>query len=83
MEQGVIQRGNIFSHIREMIRRTVSVFLSRETPWYVKLILVAGLLYALSPYDLIPDWVPVFGLMDDLALAVLLISWASNYGREP
>jgi uncharacterized membrane protein YkvA (DUF1232 family) len=82
MEQGVNQHGNIFSHIREMVRRTVAVFFSGETPWYVKLLLIGGLLYALSPYDLIPDWVPVFGLMDDLALAILLISWASGYGRE-
>lgn len=69
----------MFSRVREMIRRTVAVFLSRKTPWHVKLILVAGLLYALSPYDLIPEWVPVFGVLDDLALAVLLITWASRY----
>ncbi|HHO48326.1 MAG TPA: DUF1232 domain-containing protein [Desulfobacteraceae bacterium] len=62
-----------------MIRRTIAVFLSRETPLYVKALLAAGLLYALSPYDLIPDWIPVAGLMDDLALAALLISWASGY----
>ena len=64
-----------------MVQRTVAVFLSRRTPWYVKLILAAGLLYALSPYDLIPEWVPVFGVMDDLALAALLIIWASGYQK--
>lgn len=82
MEPGVKQGGNIFNHIREMVRRTIAVFLSRKTSWYVKFILVAGLLYALSPYDLIPDWVPVLGVMDDLALAVLLITWASGYREE-
>lgn len=71
--------GNIIRHIGGMIRRTIAVFLSRETPLYVKALLAAGLLYALSPYDLIPDWIPVAGLMDDLALAALLISWASGY----
>lgn len=30
-------------------------------------------------YDLIPEWVPVFGILDDLALAALLIAWASSY----
>ena len=74
-------RNNIFQHIWGMVQRTVAVFLSRRTPWYVKLILAAGLLYALSPYDLIPEWVPVFGVMDDLALAALLIIWASGYQK--
>jgi uncharacterized membrane protein YkvA (DUF1232 family) len=37
------------------------------------------LVYVLSPYDLIPEWVPVFGILDDLALAALLIAWASRY----
>jgi len=75
----VKRSGNIIRHIGGMIRRTIAVFLSRETPLYVKALLAAGLLYALSPYDLIPDWIPVAGLMDDLALAALLISWASGY----
>ena len=65
-----------------MMQRTVEVFLSRKTPWYVKLALVGGLLYIVSPYDLIPEWVPVFGVMDDLALAALLITWASGYHEE-
>lgn len=40
----------------------------RRTPWYAKLWggLVAA--YALSPIDLIPDFVPVLGLLDDLIL---------------
>lgn len=73
------QSGNIIHHIWGMIRRTIAVFFSRETPLYVKALLAAGLLYLLSPYDLIPDWIPVAGLMDDLALAALLIGWAAGY----
>ena len=53
--------------------------MSRQTPWYVKVVLGADMLYIISPYDLIPDWVPVFGVMDDLALAALLIAWASRF----
>jgi uncharacterized membrane protein YkvA (DUF1232 family) len=62
-----------------MIRRAGAVFMSRKTPWYVKLLLGAGLVYIISPYDFIPEWVPVFGILDDLALAALLIVWASRY----
>ncbi len=62
-----------------MVRHAVAVFLARETPLYVKLILGAGLLYAVSPYDLIPEWIPVFGVLDDLALAALLVAWANGF----
>ena len=62
-----------------MARHAVAVFIARETPLYVKFILGAGLLYVLSPYDLIPEWVPVVGVLDDLALAALLISWAGRF----
>ena len=56
---------------RTIKRDTYALYLaSRDprTPWYVKLI--AGLLvaYALSPIDLIPDFVPVLGYVDDLII---------------
>ena len=62
-----------------MLIHAKAVFLSPTTPLYVKIILAAGLLYAISPYDLIPEWVPVLGVMDDLALAALLIAWANSF----
>jgi len=65
--------------ILTMVRHTVAVFLARETPFYVKLVLGAGLLYAVSPYDLIPEWIPVLGVLDDLALAALLVAWANGF----
>lgn len=39
-----------------------------RVPWYAKLL--AGLVaaYALSPIDLIPDFIPVLGLLDDLLI---------------
>lgn len=72
---------NIFSSFWELIQHAAAVFVSRETPWYVRVILGAGLLYIISPYDLIPEWFPVVGIMDDLALAALLIAWASRFRK--
>lgn len=63
----------------QMLVHAKVVFLSPTTPLYVKAVLAAGLLYILSPYDLIPEWVPVLGVMDDLALAALLIAWANSF----
>ena len=37
-----------------------------RTPWYAKLIAAAVAAYALSPIDLIPDFVPVLGYLDDV-----------------
>jgi len=39
-----------------------------QTPWLAKLIGGLTLLYALSPIDLIPDFIPVLGYLDDLLL---------------
>jgi uncharacterized membrane protein YkvA (DUF1232 family) len=47
-----------------------------RTPWYAKLLLVAIVAYAVSPIDLIPDFVPVVGLLDDLVLLPLAIALA-------
>ena len=40
----------------------------RETPWYAKLLAGLTVGYALSPIDLIPDFIPVLGYLDDLLL---------------
>jgi uncharacterized membrane protein YkvA (DUF1232 family) len=38
------------------------------TPWYAKVFLVAIVAYALSPIDLIPDFIPVLGMVDEIVL---------------
>jgi uncharacterized membrane protein YkvA (DUF1232 family) len=40
----------------------------RRTPWYAKAWAVLVVAYALSPIDLIPDFIPVLGYLDDLIL---------------
>jgi uncharacterized membrane protein YkvA (DUF1232 family) len=42
-----------------------------NTPWYVKALAVVVAAYAFSPIDLIPDFIPVFGYLDDLILVPL------------
>lgn len=57
-----------------MKRDAYAVYLaarSPSTPWYVKVIAVVVAAYALSPIDLIPDFIPILGYLDDLILVPL------------
>ena len=54
-----------------------AVFLAlkaKETPWQAKLFAALTVVYALSPIDLIPDFIPFFGYLDDLVLLPLLVA---------
>ena len=42
-----------------------------RTPWYAKAVIACVVAYALSPIDLIPDFIPVLGYLDDLVLLPL------------
>lgn len=56
---------------------------ARHAPWYVKLIVAAGVLYLLSPIDLIPDFIPVIGQLDDALLITGLLRLVRRYGSGP
>lgn len=47
-----------------------------KTPWYVKLLCLFVVGYAFSPIDLIPDFIPVLGCVDDVLLLPVLIRLA-------
>lgn len=42
-----------------------------RTPWYAKAVAALIVAYALSPIDLIPDFIPILGYIDDLLLLPL------------
>ena len=46
----------------------------REIPWTTVASAVAGLAYVLSPIDLIPDFIPVIGLVDDALVIGLVLA---------
>ena len=45
----------------------------REVPWNTIVAAGAGLLYLVCPIDLIPDFIPVIGLVDDLAVLTFVL----------
>ncbi len=55
-------------------RDTHAIYLAardRRTPWYAKALAICVAAYALSPVDLIPDFIPVLGYLDDLLIVPL------------
>lgn len=64
---------------RELKQSTLVVYFAARdpgTPWWVRVIALLVAAYALSPIDLIPDFIPVLGYIDDLLivpLGVLLV----------
>ena len=54
-----------------------AVFLAlkrKETPWGAKVLAALTVGYALSPIDLIPDFIPVLGYLDDLIILPAMVA---------
>lgn len=56
---------------KRLKRETYAIYLAARdprTPWYARVLAAAVAAYAFSPIDLIPDFVPVLGYVDDLLI---------------
>jgi uncharacterized membrane protein YkvA (DUF1232 family) len=71
------------ARVRELKRDVLALSLAvrdPRVPWYAKVLAACVVAYALSPIDLIPDFIPIIGYLDDailvpagIALVVLLV----------
>ncbi|WP_337031223.1 YkvA family protein [Paenibacillus illinoisensis] len=64
---------------REIKRNVFVLYLAYKDPrvsWYAKLFAIGVVAYAFSPIDLIPDFIPVLGYLDDLIIVPLGITIA-------
>jgi uncharacterized membrane protein YkvA (DUF1232 family) len=62
---------------RQLKAETYALYLAARdprVPWYAKIFAACVVAYALSPIDLIPDFIPVLGYLDDLVLVSLGIA---------
>jgi uncharacterized membrane protein YkvA (DUF1232 family) len=70
-----------------LIKRDVHAlyFAARDprVPWHAKALALVVAGYALSPIDLIPDFIPVLGQLDDLILVPLGIALAVKLTPKP
>ena len=75
MEAGHL--GNTLKRWAKKLKRDgITLWFARRhplTPWYAKALALFVVAYALSPLDLIPDFIPVIGYLDDLLLLPGLI----------
>lgn len=61
----------------ELTKTVPAVYLTmkdRETPIIAKLLAAVAVVYALSPIDLIPDFIPMIGYLDDILILPALIA---------
>jgi uncharacterized membrane protein YkvA (DUF1232 family) len=59
---------------RRLKRDVHAVYLAARdprTPWYARAAAILVAAYALSPIDLIPDFIPILGYLDDLLIVPL------------
>lgn len=59
------------------------LFKHPDTPRAPKLVAIAVIAYAVSPIDLIPDFIPVLGMLDELILLPLGVALAVKLTPEP
>jgi uncharacterized membrane protein YkvA (DUF1232 family) len=80
--------------VPDILRLVRSLLADRDTPLSVRLALGGLLVWLLSPIDLIPEFVPVLGPLDDVVVAVLVLRYVRRRlgtdelkrrwpGREP
>ncbi|WP_223068148.1 YkvA family protein [Paenibacillus caui] len=80
----------MFKHLKtwaKKLKRQVFVlyfaYKHKETPWYAKLFALLVVAYAFSPIDLIPDFIPLLGYLDDVILIPLGVMFALKMIPEP
>jgi uncharacterized membrane protein YkvA (DUF1232 family) len=64
------------ARLATMLLALWKLFRHAETPFAPKLVAISVLAYAVSPIDLVPDFIPVIGLLDDIVLIPLGVALA-------
>lgn len=64
---------SIAKNVRTEIKVWKLVLKDRRIPLFSKILLGIAIAYALSPIDIIPDFIPALGYLDDLILVSLLV----------
>ncbi|MET3899175.1 uncharacterized membrane protein YkvA (DUF1232 family) [Devosia sp. UYZn731] len=60
---------------RKEVVQLWKAFFAPETPLYLKFATAFVAFYLVNPFDIIPDFIPVLGWVDDIVLVPLMVSW--------
>lgn len=60
---------------RKEVVQLWNAFRARETPFYLKVATLFVAFYLINPFDIVPDFIPLLGWMDDIVLVPLMVSW--------
>jgi uncharacterized membrane protein YkvA (DUF1232 family) len=63
----------LLNDISEKTLILFSAMRDKRTPWYAKVLVVLVLAYIISPIDIIPDFIPVIGLLDEAILVPIAL----------
>lgn len=66
-------------NLRTKLRIYKALLFANSTPLHVKGLMLFSAFYLLMPLDLIPDTIPLLGVMDDLAIIGIILSYAEQF----
>lgn len=66
---------DVWAYLMAMIRLVRAYYTGeyREIPWRSLTIIIGAMIYFVSPLDVIPDWIPVLGYVDDALIVGLAV----------
>lgn len=64
-------------------RMLISLAADRDVPTAAKVVLAAVAVYVVSPIDIVPDFLPWLGYLDDLLVAAVVVDGVLNFLERP
>lgn len=55
---------------------------NKENPWPVRIACTLAAIYLAAPIDVVPDFIPIFGLLDDLLVILGVVTWVINRRKK-
>lgn len=76
MDKNKLAVGDFFGRVKVFVRM-IKAYIKGEyrmIPWKMMVMLVAGLVYFVMPVDVLPDFIPVTGFIDDITLIIWIFN---------